>query len=322
MAPIGHETPLKTGNPDRVQGPIVRQFSLPKKKRAPDPRSAAMLPSKPLARGLGLLAARPSTTTTYAAAAAAQACRTLLATIAAAAAPPTPRRTFTTTAPGAYKQKPVRDSDIPIPSPTAAHPEIPPYPYGERRLYKQSNTGLYGSASIRFGHNVSKKHAVKTPRKWRPNVQSRRLWSEALGMMVRTKITTRVLRTLDKVGGLDEYLLGSKAQRIKDLGPWGWRLRWRLMQTPAVQERFAAQRAALGLPPGGLAAAAGAAAAQFLPDGYTAESLMQETQTMLDTDQEFDLGGPEAEGALKPGVVDDGFMREEPKPSRRDTARP
>lgn len=245
---------------------------------------------------------------------------------AAVAAPPTPRRTFTTTAAGAYKQKLVRDSDIPIPSPTAAHPEIPPYPYGERRLYKQSNTGLYGSASIRFGHNVSKKHAVKTPRKWRPNVQSRRLWSEALGMMVRTRITTRVLRTLDKVGGLDEYLLGSKAQRIKDLGPWGWRLRWRLMQTPAVQERFAAQRVALGLPPGGLAAATAAAAsseaAQVLPDGHTAESLMQETQRMLDTDQEFDLGGPEAESAPQPGIVDDGFMREEPKPSRRDTARP
>ncbi|KAL8380817.1 hypothetical protein RB595_005216 [Gaeumannomyces hyphopodioides] len=283
-----------------------------------------MLPSRPLARGLSLLAARPSTTTTCAAAAH-QTSRTLLAARAAAAAPapPTPRRTFTSTTAGAYKQKPVRDSRIPIPSPTAQHPEIPSYPYGERRIYKQSNTGLYGSATIAFGHNVSKKHAVKTPRKWRPNVQSRRLWSEALGMMVRTKITTRVLRTLDKVGGLDEYLLGSKAQRIKDLGPWGWRLRWRLMQTPAVRERFAAQRVALGLPPAGLAAEAAAAAAsaalQALPEGYRA--LMEETQAMLDNDKEFDLGGFEADGVGENRLADDGFMWERPKPRRRDTAK-
>ncbi|KAL8296519.1 hypothetical protein RB597_005888 [Gaeumannomyces tritici] len=281
-----------------------------------------MLPSRPLARGLGLLTARPSTTAPCAIAAR-QASITLLAAApaAAAAAQPTPRRTFSSTTAAAYKQKPVRDSDIPIPSPTAQHPEIPAYPYGERRIYKQSNTGLYGSAAIAFGHNVSKKHAVKTPRKWRPNVQSRRLWSEALGMMVRTKITTRVLRTLDKVGGLDEYLLGSKAQRIKDLGPWGWRLRWRLMQTPAVRERFAAQRIALGLPPAGLAAEAGATAAlQAQPEGLRA--LMEETQAMLDSDKEFDLGGPEADGVSEDRLADPGFMWEKEKPRRGDTTKP
>ncbi|EGS23374.1 mitochondrial 54S ribosomal protein bL28m [Thermochaetoides thermophila DSM 1495] len=156
---------------------------------------------------------------------------------------------FSTTPAAPYKQPSVPGSDIPIPSPTAKMPEIPDYPYGPRQVYKQSNTGLYGSQRIRFGNNVSEKFEIKTRRAWRPNVQHKRLWSDSLGVFVRTRVTTRVLRTIDKVGGLDNYLLGHKAQRIKDLGPWGWRLRWRIMQTPAIRERLAKERAALGLPP-------------------------------------------------------------------------
>lgn len=58
-----------------------------------------------------------------------------------------------------------------------------------------------------------------------------------------------MLRTIDKCGGLDEYLLGEKAGRIKELGMGGWKLRWRIMQTESVKERFRKQREALGLPP-------------------------------------------------------------------------
>lgn len=58
----------------------------------------------------------------------------------------------------------------------------------------------------------------------------------------------RVLRTIDKVGGLDEYLLGEKAARIKDLGMGGWALRWRIMKTDTVRERFRRQRVEMGLP--------------------------------------------------------------------------
>jgi len=68
-------------------------------------------------------------------------------------------------------------------------------------------------------------------------------------MHIRVRITTRVLRTVDKCGGLDEYLLGSKARRIKELGMGGWKLRWRIMQTDKVKERFRKEREALGLPP-------------------------------------------------------------------------
>ena len=54
---------------------------------------------------------------------------------------------------------------------------------------------------------------------------------------------------MDKVGGLDEYLLGEKPARIKELGMGGWLLRWRIMQTDVVRQRFAAERAQMGLSP-------------------------------------------------------------------------
>lgn len=96
---------------------------------------------------------------------------------------------------------------------------------------------------------MSEKNEIKTRRYWRPNVHSKRLWSESLGSFIKIRVTARVLRTVDKCGGLDEYLLGEKAGRIKELGMGGWKLRWRIMQTEKVKERFRLQREMLGLPP-------------------------------------------------------------------------
>jgi large subunit ribosomal protein L28 len=129
------------------------------------------------------------------------------------------------------------------------HSAVPPYPYGPSQFYKQSNFGLYGTQKIRFGNIVSEKNEIKTRRHWRPNVHSKRLWSDALQAYVKTRITTRVLRTVDKVGGLDAYLLGEKSSRIKELGMAGWKLRWRIMQTESIKEKFRLQREQLGLPP-------------------------------------------------------------------------
>lgn len=62
---------------------------------------------------------------------------------------------------------------------------------------------------VLVGNNVS--HANnKTKRRYLPNIQSRRLYSEALGETVRLKIALNTLRTIDKHGGLDGFLLKSK----------------------------------------------------------------------------------------------------------------
>jgi large subunit ribosomal protein L28 len=125
---------------------------------------------------------------------------------------------------------------------------VPEYPYGPPTLYKQSRRGLYGEQRIRFGNNVSTKGKNKSRRAWRPNILNKRLFSKALNRHVQIRVSSRVLRTIDKLGGLDEYLLGEKETRIRELGESGWWLRWAIMQTHAVKKRFAAERIALGLP--------------------------------------------------------------------------
>lgn len=126
---------------------------------------------------------------------------------------------------------------------------IPPYPYGERQIYKQSNKGLYGSARIRYG-NIVAGRGNKTRRTWRPNVHVKAFAVPALGgARIKTRLTLRVLKTIRREGGLENYLLKSKPARLKELGPGGWNMRWLLMQTQSVQRRFNEERIALGLEP-------------------------------------------------------------------------
>lgn len=129
----------------------------------------------------------------------------------------------------------------------ADHADIPEYPYGPSLWYKQSNFGLYGGQKIRSGNNVSKDSETKTRRKWRPNVQNRSLFSHALGQYIQIKVTTRVLRTIDKSGGLDEYLIKDKAGRIKELGMKGWELRWRVMNSPWWKNRCKREYERMGM---------------------------------------------------------------------------
>jgi large subunit ribosomal protein L28 len=83
---------------------------------------------------------------------------------------------------------------------------------------------------------------------WKPNVRRKKLYSEALGEDLYIKVTRKALRTIRKAGGLDNYLLDDRPGRIKELGIFGWELRWRVMQTPKIQEQFRQERKRLGLP--------------------------------------------------------------------------
>jgi large subunit ribosomal protein L28 len=68
---------------------------------------------------------------------------------------------------------------------------------------------------VLYGHNVS--HANnKTQKRFLPNVQSRRLLSDALGEMVRIRVTPHAVRTIEKHGGLDAYLLASPDGALSD----------------------------------------------------------------------------------------------------------
>ncbi len=57
------------------------------------------------------------------------------------------------------------------------------------------------------GNNVS--HANnKSRRRFLPNLQTRRLFSETLGEGIRIRLATSMLRTIEKRGGLDAFLVG------------------------------------------------------------------------------------------------------------------
>lgn len=68
---------------------------------------------------------------------------------------------------------------------------------------------------VQAGNTVS--HAKnRTRRRFMPNLQSVSLLSEALGNIVRLRISTRGLRTVEKNGGLDAYLESTPNSRLTD----------------------------------------------------------------------------------------------------------
>lgn len=65
------------------------------------------------------------------------------------------------------------------------------------------------------GHNVS--HANnRTKRRFLPNLVATSLASDVLGKSVRLRITTSALRTIDKKGGLDAFLVGASEDKLSD----------------------------------------------------------------------------------------------------------
>lgn len=82
----------------------------------------------------------------------------------------------------------------------------------------------------------------------------------------------------------------------------GWKLRWRVMQTPMVKRRFAAQREALGLPPREEVLLG----ADGLPASKEAVADAVEKYDIALENEEIDLGEDEA--------PTEGFMAEQPKP--------
>ncbi|MHA1539761.1 MAG: 50S ribosomal protein L28 [Alphaproteobacteria bacterium] len=68
--------------------------------------------------------------------------------------------------------------------------------------------------TVQSGNNVS--HAKnRTRRRFLPNLQQMSFASEALGS-VRLKVCTAAIRTVEKAGGLDAFLLGKSNSKLTD----------------------------------------------------------------------------------------------------------
>ena len=68
-----------------------------------------------------------------------------------------------------------------------------------------------------FGHNVSHSNR-KTHRRFDPNLQKVTLYSDLLRRNVGMRVTTRAIRTVQKVGGLDAYLVGTDDAKLPPEG--------------------------------------------------------------------------------------------------------
>jgi large subunit ribosomal protein L28 len=77
-------------------------------------------------------------------------------------------------------------------------PSLPSFAAALSQPFKRSQLGLFHGKTKQYGNNVpfSKK---KTRRAWLPNIQTKRLFSDALGENVRVKVSTRALKTIRKV---------------------------------------------------------------------------------------------------------------------------
>ncbi len=65
------------------------------------------------------------------------------------------------------------------------------------------------------GNNVSHAHN-KTRRRFLPNIQQTSLLSDALGQPISLKLSTRAIRTIEKNGGLDAYLLSTPDAKLTE----------------------------------------------------------------------------------------------------------
>mmetsp|Transcript_3014 Transcript_3014/g.5132 ORF Transcript_3014/g.5132 Transcript_3014/m.5132 type:complete len:171 (+) Transcript_3014:70-582(+) len=84
--------------------------------------------------------------------------------------------------------------------------------------YHKSNRakeGLYHGKDVQFGHSISHSH-TRSKKKWMPNVQNKRVFSYALDDWVRFKMTTRALKEIDNVGGIDNYILSLDEKSVSE----------------------------------------------------------------------------------------------------------
>jgi large subunit ribosomal protein L28 len=77
------------------------------------------------------------------------------------------------------------------------------------------NAGLFHGKDIMFGNNISHS-GRKTRRTWKPNVVSKRVWSDAMDDWVRFSMTTRAMKEIDNYGGIDNYLLRLDEASVQD----------------------------------------------------------------------------------------------------------
>jgi large subunit ribosomal protein L28 len=91
---------------------------------------------------------------------------------------------------------------------------------------------LTGKSAL-TGHKVSHSN-IKTKRRFLPNLLNVTLISDALGRSVRLRISANALKSVDRRGGLDAYLVKARAEELSDRALDLKRQVQKKLATPAV----------------------------------------------------------------------------------------
>ncbi|KAI9299224.1 hypothetical protein K502DRAFT_322432 [Neoconidiobolus thromboides FSU 785] len=92
-------------------------------------------------------------------------------------------------------------------------------------IFRNVEGHLLGGKQVLSGNN--KPHSNhKTKRKWFPNVTKKSLFSELMGKSYNLTVSMAALRTIDKKGGLDNYLLETSDENLKS--QWGSQMKMEL----------------------------------------------------------------------------------------------
>lgn len=113
--------------------------------------------------------------------------------------------------------------------------EYPKYAY-ETRFFKRQNRGLYAGMQRRASNQCSES-GNKTKSFHLPNIVKAKLWSETLNRDIATRVSTTLLRTVTKEGGIDNYLMKDKPARVKTMGLQGWKLKYDIIKQRELEER-------------------------------------------------------------------------------------
>ena len=71
----------------------------------------------------------------------------------------------------------------------------------------------FSGKGVQTGNNVS--HANnKTRRRFLPNMQDVSLLSDALGRPVQIRVSAQAIRTIEKRGGIDAYLMSTSSDKL------------------------------------------------------------------------------------------------------------
>jgi large subunit ribosomal protein L28 len=71
---------------------------------------------------------------------------------------------------------------------------------------------------VLFGNKVVPNSQVKTKRRFFPNLQNIKLKSEVLNLNFNLRVATGTLRTINKYGSLDSFLINYGANKLSDKG--------------------------------------------------------------------------------------------------------